>query len=85
MIPSCSLRSLGPKGGRSAPSEQPRVTEMKLACFSAYQGNEQSLPAKPCVACGRTMSWRKRWTRSWKEVKFCSDSCRKAHGSGVGA
>ncbi|MES2888374.1 MAG: DUF2256 domain-containing protein [Pseudomonadota bacterium] len=24
------------------------------------------------------MSWRKRWARTWDEVKHCSDACRKA-------
>lgn len=51
---------------------------------SAFKGNKQSLPSKPCVACGRPMSWRKRWARSWGEVKFCSDACRKARGAGSG-
>ncbi len=41
-----------------------------------FKGNKASLPSKPCVACGRAMTWRKRWARSWDEVKFCSDACR---------
>ena len=45
---------------------------------SSFKGNKQSLPSKPCVACGRAMTWRKRWARSWDDVKFCSDACRKA-------
>ena len=45
---------------------------------ASFKGNKQSLPSKPCVACGRAMSWRKRWARSWDEVKFCSDACRKS-------
>ncbi len=44
----------------------------------SFKGNKQSLPSKPCVACGRAMTWRKRWARSWDEVKYCSDACRKA-------
>lgn len=32
---------------------------------------------KFCVACGRTMTWRKKWERSWDEVRYCSDACRK--------
>ncbi len=35
------------------------------------------LPTKLCVACGRTMTWRKSWVRNWEAVKFCSDACRK--------
>ena len=44
----------------------------------SFKGNKQSLPSKPCVACGRVMTWRKRWARNWDDVKFCSDACRKA-------
>ena len=50
---------------------------MKPAAPS-FKGNKQALTSKPCVACGRAMTWRKRWARSWLEVKFCSDACRNA-------
>ena len=43
-----------------------------------FKGNKQALPSKPCVACSRPMSWRKRWKNSWDQVKFCSDACRSA-------
>jgi len=42
-----------------------------------FKGNKQSLPQKPCVACGRAMTWRKRWRNTWDEVKYCSEACRK--------
>ena len=32
---------------------------------------------KTCIHCGRGFSWRKKWERSWDEVRFCSQSCRK--------
>jgi hypothetical protein len=50
---------------------------------SALAGNKSALPSKPCAACGRAMSWRKRWARNWSDVKYCSDACRRfkaAHG-----
>ena len=34
-------------------------------------------PEKDCVVCGRTITWRKKWARSWDEVRYCSDACRK--------
>ena len=40
-------------------------------------------PAKSCAVCGRTIEWRKKWERSWDEVKYCSDGCRKRKGSVV--
>jgi hypothetical protein len=45
---------------------------------TGFKGNKASLPSKPCLACGRPMSWRRRWARSWDEVKFCSEACRRA-------
>ncbi len=33
---------------------------------------------KVCASCGRTMSWRKAWARTWDEVRYCSDACRRA-------
>ncbi|WP_430422219.1 DUF2256 domain-containing protein [Methylibium petroleiphilum] len=47
----------------------------------AFRGNKAALPSKPCVACDRPMSWRRRWARTWDEVKFCSDACRRAKGT----
>ncbi len=38
-------------------------------------------PTKPCVVCGRTITWRKKWERDWDAVKYCSERCRRA---GVG-
>ncbi len=33
---------------------------------------------KPCVVCGRTITWRKKWERDWDEVRYCSSACRRA-------
>lgn len=44
----------------------------------SHKGNKIGLPSKPCAACGRPMSWRKRWARCWDEVRYCSDACRSA-------
>jgi len=43
---------------------------------SSFKGNKAHLPSKPCVACGRAMTWRKAWAKNWADVKFCSDACR---------
>ncbi|HMP72942.1 MAG TPA: DUF2256 domain-containing protein [Kiritimatiellia bacterium] len=41
------------------------------------QGVKKSdLPTKDCIVCRRPFTWRKKWARSWNEVKFCSDRCR---------
>lgn len=36
------------------------------------------LPTKPCAACGRPFTWRRKWARDWENVKVCSDRCRAA-------
>jgi hypothetical protein len=32
---------------------------------------------KICASCGRQIEWRKKWERSWEQVRFCSDGCRR--------
>jgi hypothetical protein len=51
---------------------------------TGHKGNKQSLPSKPCVACGRPMSWRKKWEKNWEQVKYCSEACRRAPPSAMG-
>lgn len=35
------------------------------------------LPTKPCITCGRVITWRKKWERDWDSVRYCSDRCKK--------
>jgi hypothetical protein len=35
------------------------------------------LPAKRCAGCGRPFVWRRKWTRCWDEVRYCSERCRR--------
>ncbi len=37
---------------------------------------KSDLPSKPCAACGRPFTWRKKWAKVWDEVLYCSDRCR---------
>lgn len=32
---------------------------------------------KTCACCGRPIEWRKKWARSWDDVRYCSDACRR--------
>lgn len=48
------------------------------ASHTGFKGNKSHLPSKPCVACGRPMSWRKAWAKNWDEVRYCSQACRRA-------
>jgi hypothetical protein len=47
------------------------------ASGAAFRGNKAALPSKPCMACGRAMSWRRHWAMNWAEVKYCSGACRR--------
>ncbi len=37
-----------------------------------------ALPKKNCLKCGLEFSWRKKWTRDWDQVKYCSERCRRS-------
>ena len=39
--------------------------------------------SKPCVVCGRTIEWRKKWERDWESVRYCSDACRQSKPTDV--
>ena len=32
---------------------------------------------KICAACGRRITWRKKWARVWSSIRHCSEACRK--------
>jgi hypothetical protein len=34
------------------------------------------LPSKLCLSCARPFAWRKKWEKTWDEVRYCSDACR---------
>lgn len=38
---------------------------------------KQHLPQKICQKCKRPFNWRKKWSKVWEEVKYCSEKCRK--------
>jgi len=33
---------------------------------------KSDLPTKICAVCRRSFAWRRKWTRDWPDVKFCS-------------
>lgn len=47
-----------------------------------FKGNKAALPSKPCAACGRPMTWRRKWADNWTQVKYCSERCRRAGAQG---
>lgn len=61
---------------RVIPMNQPTSSD-PMARDHEFRGNKQSLDSKLCAACGRTMTWRKRWARNWEAVRYCSEACRR--------
>ena len=45
---------------------------------AGFRGNKQALDSKPCAACGRPMTWRRRWASNWDAVRYRSEACRRA-------
>jgi hypothetical protein len=39
------------------------------------------LPSKICIVCNLPFLWRKKWERSWDEVKYCSERCKRNKSS----
>ena len=48
---------------------------------TAHRGNKSFLPSKPCAACGRPMTWRRAWAKTWETVRYCSEACRRRRTS----
>lgn len=38
---------------------------------------KKPLPQKTCLTCNKSFNWRKKWSRAWDEVKYCSERCRR--------
>jgi len=39
--------------------------------------HKQHLPHKICPVCQRPFAWRKKWSRNWEAVRYCSERCRR--------
>ncbi|SFM99636.1 hypothetical protein SAMN04487961_1868 [Marinobacter pelagius] len=37
-----------------------------------------NLPTKTCPVCQRPFAWRRKWSRDWESVRYCSERCRRA-------
>ena len=44
---------------------------------------KSELPTKVCAVCGRPFVWRKKWEKVWREVRYCSERCRRSRGREV--
>ncbi|MEO9780984.1 MAG: DUF2256 domain-containing protein [Sedimentitalea sp.] len=39
---------------------------------------KSELPTKTCSVCCRPFTWRRKWSRNWDEVRYCSERCRRS-------
>ncbi|MEE3144935.1 MAG: DUF2256 domain-containing protein [Bacteroidota bacterium] len=39
---------------------------------------KENFPSKICQTCKRDFVWRKKWSKNWNEVKYCSERCRRS-------
>ena len=49
----------------------------------ARMTRKADLPTKTCATCGRPFAWRRKWAKTWDEVRYCSDRCRGARPRGT--
>jgi hypothetical protein len=38
---------------------------------------KSDLPSKICLVCNKPFAWRKKWTRDWDQVLYCSERCKR--------
>ena len=38
---------------------------------------KSDLPFKKCHVCAKPFSWRKKWSKEWDQVVYCSERCRR--------
>jgi len=43
----------------------------------ARMRKKRDLPQKACAWCGRPFGWRRKWSRNWEAVRYCSEACRR--------
>ncbi|MAH37085.1 MAG: hypothetical protein CL560_04590 [Alphaproteobacteria bacterium] len=43
----------------------------------AKMRKKSTLPTKQCRTCNKPFSWRKKWTKDWENVIYCSERCKR--------
>ncbi|MDG1715433.1 DUF2256 domain-containing protein [Lacinutrix sp.] len=38
---------------------------------------KENLPSKQCETCNLSFTWRKKWSKNWQHIKYCSEKCRR--------
>ncbi|MEM8963040.1 MAG: DUF3253 domain-containing protein [Acidobacteriota bacterium] len=44
---------------------------------SRKTGSRKTETSKICQTCGRSFAWRAKWRRSWEQVRYCGERCRR--------
>ena len=50
---------------------------MDLHFATSQSGNPRKPDNKSCTVCGATIQWRRRLSKNWNNVIYCSASCRR--------
>ncbi|XZE18730.1 DUF2256 domain-containing protein [Pirellulaceae bacterium SH449] len=40
--------------------------------------SKENLPSKVCSTCKLPFTWRKKWAKTWTDVKYCSERCKRS-------
>jgi len=52
---------------------------LKLKCSEIVKTiKKENFPSKECQHCKRNVVWRKKWSKNWDQVKYCSEKCRRS-------
>ena len=49
-----------------------------VAAVTGRMRRKSDLPSKVCPVCLRPFTWRRKWAKTWNEVRYCSEACRRA-------
>ncbi|MEM7325255.1 MAG: DUF2256 and DUF3253 domain-containing protein [Actinomycetota bacterium] len=47
------------------------------------KGITSETASKVCMTCGRAITWRRKWAKTWNSVRYCSERCRRERPGGV--
>jgi len=42
----------------------------------AIKHSLMKIQVKFCIYCGREIQWRKKWQKTWGQIRYCSKACR---------
>ena len=74
---SASSQAGGERAGGTAQADRYGALGLSWASGGGHNGAVTPPEDKTCASCGRRIEWRQKWARSWDDVRYCSDACRR--------